>query len=206
MLVINLVGKLWSTLISPFSLFGTYQIQRTAQSIFLFWNLLHQILPAVGALVDCSLEAFFVSELPPAFVPSIGISLHFSSLVRSHLSQLSHIHLGICLPGSSSLVPVLHTSCKAGGCKPQPRPFPRAGPTTTRRLLKSLNAGPTPRFWVRSSILPEETALSFLWDPRARGSSLLTGVRSWPAWNTTSLLLKWRLWQQTLYLVIVKRV
>lgn len=120
MLVINLVGKLWSTLISLFSLFGTYQIQRTAQSIFLFWNLLHQILPAVGALVGCSLEAFFVSELPPAFVPSIGISLHFSSLVRSHLSQLSRIHLGICLPGSSSLVPILHTSCKAGGCKPSP--------------------------------------------------------------------------------------
>lgn len=146
MLVINLVGKLGSTLTSPFSLFGTYQIQRTAQSIFLFWSLLYQILPEVGALVSCSLVAVFVSALPPAFVPSIGISLHFSSLVRSHLSQLSHIHLGICLPGSSSWVPILHTSCKAGGCKPQPRPFPRAGLTTTRRLRKTLNAGPTPRF------------------------------------------------------------
>lgn len=58
MLVTNLVGKLWSILISPFSLSGAYQIQTTAQSIFLFWNLLYQILPEVGALLSYSLEAF----------------------------------------------------------------------------------------------------------------------------------------------------
>lgn len=185
MLVINLVGKL---IYSYFSLFliQTHQIQRTAQTIFLLWNLLYEILPEVAALVGCGLEASFGLELPQAFVPSIGISPHSSALVSSRLSQLSRIYLGICLPGSSSLVPIFHTSSKAGDCQPQPglslersfQPCPHL--TTTQKFLKTLNTGPTPRFWVRSSMLLTSSRVTLDADAVLQGSHFESQCSEFP--------------------------
>lgn len=106
---INLVGKLCSTVISPFPLFGTNQIQRTAQTVLLFWNLLYQILPETGALVAVAEKTFLSASRclalqwdQPALFPLSALAFPVVSYLPWHLPSLS--------PHS---VPTLPTSCKA---------------------------------------------------------------------------------------------
>lgn len=92
---INLVGKLCSTVISPFPLFGTNQIQRTAQTVLLFWNLLYQILPETGALVAVAEKTFLSASRclalqwdQPALFPLSALAFPVVSYLPWHLPSL----------------------------------------------------------------------------------------------------------------------
>lgn len=72
---------------------------------------------------------------------SMAIGLYFSLCVSfSHQSPslLAASHLVTILPSSPSSDPVIHRSCRAAGCKLQPRPFSRTEIETMQNNLGTI--------------------------------------------------------------------
>lgn len=112
--------------------FRTKQIHRTVLVEFVE---LHKI----GAPSGCHSKVLghIVSK---RFGISMAISLCFSLSVSSHQSPslLAASHLVTILPSSPSSDPVIHSSCRAAGCKLQPRPFSKTEIETMQNNLGTI--------------------------------------------------------------------
>lgn len=111
----------------------------------------------------------------------MAISLCFSlSVSFSHQSPslLAALHLVTILPSSPSLDPVIHSSCRAAGCKLQLRPFSRTKMETMQnnlgtiqRVLKAQSVGLQ---WVNlSNKFPDDASTAYLRTHTLRTTALM---------------------------------
>lgn len=170
MLKIDLVGKLRSILISPFSLYGINQIQRTAQTIFLFWNLLYQILLEVDALVAVVQKPLSQSSYGHLFLHwdlagilrPLWTSIFSSSLISIWAFAFPIIQVWFLLYTSVTRLAATNPSL---GLSLQQSSQPCPGLEITQRPLKPWSAGPTLFIWVSSYILLTSSQMILMGSP-----------------------------------------